>query len=143
VRTRFKTLTVGLVLVTAGVAGCSSPTSSSSAAVQDDATASAAMQAAAPSCADGGVCTFGDVGPGSGVVFCVASTPFSAWGTACGSNCLNLETPRYDVGGPIARCVGPVVAAGCSVDALGTAMRGGHLNTQAMLGTTNTPTDVI
>ena len=44
-RTRFKTLTVGLVLATAAMAGCSSTTGSSG-AVQDDATASASSAAA-------------------------------------------------------------------------------------------------
>ena len=40
-RTRVKTLTVGLVLATAAMAGCSSTTAGSSGAVQNDATASA------------------------------------------------------------------------------------------------------
>ena len=44
-RTRFKTLTVGLVLVTAALAGCSSTTAGSSGAVQNAATASASAAA--------------------------------------------------------------------------------------------------
>ena len=44
-RTRLKLLTVGLVLVTAAVAGCSSTTAGSSGAVQNDATASASAAA--------------------------------------------------------------------------------------------------
>ena len=47
-RTRFKTLTVGLVLATAAMAGCSSTTGSSG-AVQNDATASASSAASAAS----------------------------------------------------------------------------------------------
>ena len=103
-RTRFKTLTVGLVLATAAMAGCSSTTGSSG-AVQNDATASASsaastgapavVQEAAPaeatagaSCADGGVCVGGDSGPGGGVVFYVASTAF-----ACGAN--RASTCKY------------------------------------------------
>ena len=45
-RTRFKTLTVGVVLATAAMAGCSSTTAGSSGAVQNDATASASSSAA-------------------------------------------------------------------------------------------------
>ena len=71
--TRLKLLTVGLVLVTAAMAGCSSTTGSSG-AVQDEVPQGA-------SCADGGRCNLGDSGPGGGVVFYVASTAF-----ACGAN---------------------------------------------------------
>ena len=45
-RTPFKTLTIGLVLATAAMAGCSSTTGSSG-AVQNDATASASSAASA------------------------------------------------------------------------------------------------
>ena len=48
-RTRFKTLTVGLVLATAAMAGCSSTTAGSSGAVQNAATASASSASAAAS----------------------------------------------------------------------------------------------
>ena len=141
-------LTVGLVLATAAMAGCSSTTAGSSGALQDDATASASADATASAsagaaCADGGVCVFGDTGPGGGVVFYVASTPFSAPGTVCGSSCLYLETAQYDVGGAIEWCAGPAASAGYSVDATGTAIGSGYLNTQAMLGTTNTPPATI
>ena len=40
-RTRFKTLTVGMVLATAAMAGCSSPTGGSAGAIQDDVTSPA------------------------------------------------------------------------------------------------------
>lgn len=48
-RTRFKTLTVGLVLATAAMAGCSSTTAGSSGAVQDDVASSASAATAASS----------------------------------------------------------------------------------------------
>ena len=153
-RTSLKLLTVGLVLVTAAVAGCSSTTAGPAGAIQDDVAVVppprpdggqpmvAATQGA--SCADGGVCVFGDTGPGGGVVFYVASTPFSAPGTACDSNCLYLETPLYDVGGATAWCAGgPGAASGFYVDAPGTAIGSGYMNTQAMLGTTNSPPTTI
>ena len=146
-RTRMKLMTVGLVLVTAAVAGCSSTTAGSAGAIQDDVVAAPGSDPTASptssSCADGGVCVFGDTGPGGGVVFYVASTPFSAPGTACDSSCLYLETAKYDVGGATVWCAGPADVAGYSVDATGTAIGSGYMNTQAMLGTTNTPPATI
>ena len=128
-------LTVGLALAAAAMAGCSSTTAGSSGAMQDDATASASAGAA---CADGGVCQIGDEGPGGGAVFYAASTPFSAPGTACGDTCLYLEAQPSPIG-LFPWCVGPATAKGFSIDAQGTAIGTGYLNTQAMLGTYNDP----
>ena len=159
-RSRVKTLTIGFVLATAAMAGCSSTTAISSGAVQNDATASASsspspaastgapavVQEAAPaeatagaSCADGGVCQVGDTGPGSGIVFYVASAPFNAPGTACGTTCLYLEAQTSDLE-KTSWCIGPAQeSVGFSIDAPGTAIGTGYLNTQAMLGTDNNP----
>jgi hypothetical protein len=55
---------------------------------------SAPTQAAAPTCAEGGVCQVGDIGPGGGIVFYVASTTFTqigASGSMCTTNCKYLE----------------------------------------------------
>ena len=82
-RTRFKTLTVGLVLATAAMAGCSSTTGSSG-AVQDEVPQGA-------SCADGGVCVEGVSGPGGGVVFYVSPKAF-ACGANMASTCKYLES---------------------------------------------------
>ena len=107
-RTPFKTLTIGLVLATAAMAGCSSTTAGSSGAVQNAATASASaaastgapavVQEAAPaeatagaSCADGGVCVLGDSGPGGGVVFYISPKAF-ACGANMASTCTYLES---------------------------------------------------
>lgn len=133
--TRMRMLTVGLALAAAAMAGCSSTTAGSSGAMQDDATASASAGAA---CADGGVCQIGDEGPGGGAVFYAASTPFSAPGTACGDTCLYLEAQPSPIG-PFQWCKGPATAKGYSIDAQGTAIGTGYLNTQAMLGTYNDP----
>jgi hypothetical protein len=43
------------------------------------------------SCAQVGVCAIGDIGPGGGKVFYVATSPFTQIGAPCGSNCLYLE----------------------------------------------------
>ena len=82
-RTPFKTLTVGLVLATAAMAGCSSTTGSSG-AVQDEVPQGA-------SCADGGVCVEGVSGPGGGVVFYVSPKAF-ACGANMASTCKYLES---------------------------------------------------
>lgn len=47
-----------------------------------------------PSCATGGVCVVGDIGPGGGKVFYVAPTSFTSTGSACGSACKYLEVAR-------------------------------------------------
>jgi len=43
------------------------------------------------SCATGGACVVGDVGPGGGKVFYVAPSSFTSIGSACGSTCTYLE----------------------------------------------------
>jgi len=48
------------------------------------------------SCAQGGTCVVGDVGPGGGKVFYVEpATYFTSVGSACGSACRYLEAARY------------------------------------------------
>ena len=52
-----------------------------------------------PTCAEGGVCEVGDIGPGGGIVFYVTATPFTS-DASCGSNCLYLEmAPKNWYGG--------------------------------------------
>jgi len=139
-----KLLTVGLVLVTAAVAGCSSTTAGPDGAIQDNVGMNVPIQPGGgmepmveatqgASCADGGVCQVYDTGPGGGIVFYVASTPFSAPGTACADTCLYLEA-QPSVIGNFPWCVGPGAADVSSIDATGTAIGTGYLNTQAMLG---------
>ncbi|MFZ4486505.1 MAG: hypothetical protein ACOYO9_07960 [Candidatus Nanopelagicales bacterium] len=110
-RTRLGLLIVGLALVGAGVAGCSSTTSGTSGAVQDDATTSPSGVTAAPasSCAEGGACAIGDIGPGNGIVFYVASTPFFS-AAPCGTSCTYLEAQTSDAG-LVPYCVGPGATA--------------------------------
>jgi hypothetical protein len=42
-------------------------------------------------CAQGGGCSVGDIGPGGGIVFYVSQTPFTETGAACGAACHYLE----------------------------------------------------
>ena len=50
------------------------------------------------SCAKGGKCALGDVGPGGGKVFYVSKTFFASSGSDCGSQCLYLEAAPKDIG---------------------------------------------
>jgi len=50
------------------------------------------------SCANGGKCALGDVGPGGGKVFYVSTTFFVSSGSACDSKCLYLEAAPKDIG---------------------------------------------
>ena len=43
------------------------------------------------SCAAGGVCDYGDTGPGGGVVFYVASSNFTSTGSTCNTECKYME----------------------------------------------------
>ena len=46
-------------------------------------------------CATGGTCQLGDIGPGGGRVFYVATTPFASFGSFCNLRCFYLEyAPR-------------------------------------------------
>lgn len=106
-------LVVGLVLASVGIAACSWTTSESSGAAQDDATASASASlsptvAPEPSCADGGACEIGDVGPGNGIVFYVAPYTFQS-AAPCGYSCTYLEAQLTDSAGGsyVPYCTGP------------------------------------
>ena len=57
-----------------------------------------------PSCNQGGPCLIGDIGPGGGVVFYVASIPFTSLGSDCARDCLYLESGKVDLGGPQTWC---------------------------------------
>jgi hypothetical protein len=54
--------------------------------------------AKASSCARGGKCVLGDVGPGGGKVFYVSNSFFASSGSDCGSQCLYLEAAPKDIG---------------------------------------------
>lgn len=52
-------------------------------------------------CAQGGVCAFGEDGPGGGKVFYLSTAPFSSPGSACGINCHYLEVSPVDASNSI------------------------------------------
>jgi hypothetical protein len=52
---------------------------------------SASFTTAAASCAQGGVCALGEIGPGGGTVFYVAVSAFTSTGSACATACWYLE----------------------------------------------------
>jgi hypothetical protein len=149
-RTRLKLLTVGLVLVTASAAGCST-TAGSSGAVQDEATGSASTAAspvASPTdsppllgssnsvdCNPGLEYSCGDVGPGGGIVFYAVSQAFSlsnGYTTAsCGTNdCQYMEAQTAQLP-PMPWCVGPGATTSVS-PGTGAAIGTGYSNTQTM-----------
>jgi hypothetical protein len=43
------------------------------------------------SCANGGVCSVGDRGPGGGIVYYVSAAPFTSTGSTCNTTCKYLE----------------------------------------------------
>ena len=133
-RTQLRLLVVGLALAGMGLAGCSSTTPATSGAIQDDVVEQGTVGSPAPvpSCADGGACEIGDIGPGNGIVFYVASTPFFS-AAPCGSSCTYLEAQTSD-SGYVPYCVG--AGANTSIpNAMGTAIGAGYQNTMSITAT--------
>jgi uncharacterized repeat protein (TIGR02543 family) len=69
-----------------------------------DFTLYAQWTAAALSCANGGVCALGDIGPGGGKVFYVSSSNFTSTGSNCGTACKYLEAAPSDHSSTVAWC---------------------------------------
>jgi hypothetical protein len=91
--------------------------------------------AAVVTCAQGGVCTVGEIGPGGGVVFYVSGTAFTATGAPCSPNCYYLEAAptsgvsawtdvAYEWSGNTNTLIGTT----------GTAIGAGYANTLAIVG---------
>jgi len=133
-RTRLGLLFVGLALAGVGLAGCSSTTPATSGAIQDDVVQQPVVGSAepVPSCADGGACEIGDIGPGNGIVFYVASTPFTS-AAPCGQSCTYLEAQTIDAS-IVPYCVGPGSTA-IIPNADGTAIGDGYQNTISITAT--------
>ena len=48
-------------------------------------------------CADGGACAVGDIGPGGGTVVYASATPFTSPGSSCDPDCYYLEMAANDI----------------------------------------------
>jgi hypothetical protein len=104
----------------------------------------------AQTCAQGGVCSVGDTGPGGGIVFYVASANFTSTGSDCDTSCRYLEAAPNGWGVSSSvddNCAFPGNASddpGCvwsgnttgliGGTAQGTAVGSGYSNTQAAVG---------
>ena len=143
-RTRLKLLTVGVVLVTAAVAGCSSTEASSGAVQNDTPASSAASPAASPPllggtynsvCNTGLAYSCGQMGPGGGIVFYAVSQAFSLSNgyttAACGNNnCHYMEAQTAQLPA-MPWCEGPGATTSVS-PGTGAAIGTGYSNTQTM-----------
>jgi hypothetical protein len=107
---------------------------------------------AALSCADGGACVAGDIGPGGGKVFYVAPTRFTSTGSACGSACKYLEAAPVGwitAATPVGQtnCLGPGTStadpqcpwSGAGYTSISTAQQigDGYANTSAIIAQSN------
>jgi hypothetical protein len=86
-------------------------------------------------CAQGGVCVVGNTGPGGGIVFYVATSPFTATGAPCSTSCRYLEVAPTSGANPWSDVTSAWTGAtrvlmGTTGDAIGR----GYANTQAMVG---------
>jgi hypothetical protein len=103
-------------------------------------------EASAPTCAQGGVCQVGDIGPGGGIVFYVASGTFTqtgATGTMCANSCKYLEAAPsgWNTGSDPNRSYNSNSGL-IGVNAQGTAIGSGYRNSLAVIaaGFTDTAT---
>jgi hypothetical protein len=151
IRTQTKKLAL-LTVAAIALAACGGPNGNSNSDSTDAArTKNAAL--ATLSCATGGSCVVGDVGPGGGKVFYVAPSSFTSTGSACGSTCTYLEaapagwitasTPAKQT-----NCVTPGTSTaepvcvwsgnkGSSIGKTLTAIGTGYANTSAMIAQNN------
>lgn len=101
----------------------------------------ATLAAVPTTCALGGECAVGDVGPGGGTVIYVANADFTS-GASCGSNCRYLEVAPATWNGGVSDADNQL-AWGCpdvSVTGTGTAIGAGFANTAAMANACATAT---
>jgi hypothetical protein len=62
------------------------------------------VRAFSSACANGGACALGDIGPGGGKVFYVASSNFTSTDSNCGTACKYLEAAPSDHSSTVAWC---------------------------------------
>jgi titin len=87
-----------------------------------DFTLYAQWTAAALSCANGGVCALGDIGPGGGKVFYVSSSNFTSTGSDCGTACKYLEAAPSDHSSTVWWCSNTFSSLGVTGTGIGSGM---------------------
>ena len=73
-------------------------------------------------CAKGGACKVGDVGPGGGKVFYVATSAFTSTGSACNTACKYLEAAPSDHSSTVAWCSNTSSSLGVTAQGIGSGM---------------------
>ena len=73
-------------------------------------------------CAKGGACKVGDVGPGGGKVFYVATSAFTSTGSACNTACKYLEAAPSDHSSKVAWCSNTSSSLGVTAQGIGSGM---------------------
>ena len=73
-------------------------------------------------CAKGGACKVGDVGPGGGKVFYVATSAFTSTGSACNTACKYLEAAPSDHSSRVAWCSNTSSSLGVTAQGIGSGM---------------------
>ena len=73
-------------------------------------------------CAKGGTCKVGDVGPGGGKVFYVATSAFTSTGSACNTACKYLEAAPSDHSSTVAWCSNISSSLGVTAQGIGSGM---------------------
>lgn len=154
-RTGPKLLRIGLAFCIAGVAGCSSTTSSSPGAAQDGVPVSVASESGSPAaasppvastgppllgsssngpCDNGMEYSCGDTGPVGGIIVYVIRDGFSlsnGYSAACSNDCNYLEAQPSALPGSYPWCVGPGATTSVA-PGTGGAIGTGYSNTQTI-----------
>ena len=73
-------------------------------------------------CAKGGTCKVGDVGPGGGKVFYVATSAFTSTGSSCNTACKYLEAAPSDHSSTVAWCSNTSSSLGVTAQGIGSGM---------------------
>jgi len=90
-------------------------------------------------CAKGGTCKVGDVGPGGGKVFYVATSAFTSTGSACSTKCLYLEAAMANGTAPSTWRPDTAAPWTCSNVGTGVEIGSGKANTAKILAKCSTP----
>ena len=90
-------------------------------------------------CAKGGTCKVGDVGPGGGKVFYVATSAFTSTGSACSTKCLYLEAAMANGTAPSTWRPDTAAPWTCSNVGTGVEIGSGKANTSKIVAKCPTP----